>query len=191
MRAGVRNRRGFFSISFNIWKHRVATYHRSVVPRAMTFDDCTFRPITFQGVIFPATLMGISILEPVLDIKDGDVAGWLCRLSASSGVTKSAPAERCARCARQVADLMLEQRQRVLDGIRERLASHGFDAEDTYRDWLLALQRIAELSTTARDDCFWSAPLQADDRNKTRADAKNSLNTLDRARSDLPETGNI
>ena len=36
----------------------------------MPFDDYDFRPITFQGVTFPATLMGIDILEPMLDIQD-------------------------------------------------------------------------------------------------------------------------
>jgi hypothetical protein len=156
----------------------------------MTLDDYAFRPITFQGVTFPATLMGISILEPVLGITDEDIADWLWRLPICCGVTKSAPADRCARCAQRAADLMLEQRQRVLDGIRDRLATHGFDSESTYRDWLLALQRIVELSTAASGDCFWSAPLHPNDKYKTAADAKRLMDALDRARADLHETGN-
>lgn len=138
----------------------------------MAFDDYEFRPITFQGVTFPATLMGISILEPVLGITDEDVADWLWRLPICCGMTKSAPAERCARCAQRAADLMLEQRKRVLDGIRERLIPLGFDVETTYRDWLLALERIIELSAAVSGDCSWSAPLYPNDRYKTAADAK-------------------
>jgi len=29
-------------------------------------DEYEWRPITFQGIAFPATLMGVSILEPVI-----------------------------------------------------------------------------------------------------------------------------
>ena len=151
----------------------------------MALDDYEFRPITFPGVTFPATLMGISILEPVLGIMDEDLGDWLWRLPICCGMTKRAPADRCARCARRAADLMLEHRRRVLDGIRDRLSSHGFDAENTYRDWLLALQRIVELSLAASDDCFWSALLHPSDRNLTSADAKRLLEALGRASTDL------
>ena len=65
---------------------------------------------------------------------------------------------------------MLEQRQRVLDGIRERLTSHGFDPEITYSDWLLALQSIAELSKAAGDECSWSAPCHPRDTLKSAGD---------------------
>src|SRR5205807_10468412 len=100
-------------------------------------------PITFQEETFPTTLMAISILEPVLDIADEDLADWLWRLPICCGVTKSAPAERCARCAQEAANLMLEQRQRVLRGIRDRLASHGFDTEATYREGSVAAPPLA------------------------------------------------
>jgi len=149
----------------------------------MAFDDYNFRPITFQGVTFPATLMGVSILEPVLGITDEDLGSWLWRLTICCGVTKSAPAERCARCAQRAADLMLEQRQRVLDGIRDRLMRHGLDAETTYRDWLLALQRIVELSEAASGDCSWSAPIHPNDSCQTGADVERFLSALDRAGS--------
>jgi len=52
----------------------------------MPLDDYEFRPITFQGVTFPATLMGISILEPVLGIEDEDLGDWLWRLPICSGL---------------------------------------------------------------------------------------------------------
>jgi len=130
----------------------------------MPLDDYKFRPITFQGVAFPATVMGVSILIPVLDITDDDLGDWIWGLTICCGFPKHASAEGCARCARQAADLMLEQRQRVLDGISERLAPHGFDPETAYRDWLLALQCIAELSNATEGDCVWSAPTHPKDK---------------------------
>lgn len=139
--------------------------------------------------MFPATLMGISILGPVLSIVEEDVADWLWRLPICCGVMKSAPADKCARCAQRAADLMLEQRQRVLDGIGDRLSSFGFDPESVYRDWLLALQRIVELSRAASGDCSWSAPSHPDDQFKTAADAERMLHALDRARGSSHETG--
>ncbi len=149
-----------------------------VSSRAMPLDDYEFRPITFQGVTFPATLMGISILEPVLGIEDEDLGDWLWRLPICCGFPKRTAAERCARCARQAADLMLEQRQRVLGGIRDRLASHGFEPEPTYRDWLLALQRIAELSAATDGECVWSAPSHSRDTLKSEADVRRLIDTL-------------
>ena len=76
----------------------------------MPLDDYEFRPITFQGVTFPATLMGISVLEPALGIEDEDLGDWLWRLPLCCGFPKQAAAERCARCARKAADIMLEHR---------------------------------------------------------------------------------
>ena len=146
----------------------------------MTIDDYDFRPITFQGVTFPATLMGISILEPVLALLDGEFAEWLWRLPICCGGSKHAPAELCVRCARQAADLLLEQRQRVLDGIQDRLAEHGFDPATTYRDWLLALQRIAELSEAASGECVWSAPMHPRDPLRSAADAYRLLDAVER-----------
>src|SRR5450756_567104 len=109
----------------------------------MSLDDYKFRAITYQGVTFPATLMGISILEPLPDIKDENLAEWLWRLTICCGFTKRAPAEKCVKCARQAADLMLEHRQGLLDGIRNRLAPHGLETETTYSAWLLSLQRLS------------------------------------------------
>jgi hypothetical protein len=144
----------------------------------MPLNDYEFRPITFQGVTFPATLMGVDILLPVLDIQDEDLGDWLWRLPICRGFPKRTAAERCARCARQAADLMLEHRQQVIDGIQERLGPHGFDAETTYRDWLLALQGIAELSAATDGECVWSAPSHPRDALKTQADVLRLLDTI-------------
>ncbi len=129
----------------------------------MKIDDYEWRPITFQGVTFPATLMGISVLGAVFPTAGEELGNWLWRLRVCCGFTKSAPAEQCARCARQAADLMLDHRPQVLDGICENLSEYGFDPETTCRDWLLSLQQIAELSTAAEGDCHWSAPFHPRD----------------------------
>jgi hypothetical protein len=157
----------------------------------MAFDDYNFRPITFQGVTFPATLMGISVFLSMFDIPEEDFLGdWIWRLSNCRGVSKRAPAERCAECARRTADLMLENRQKILDHIRENLASYGLDPEETYRDWLLALQKIAELSAIADGECVWSAPLHPRDPYKTPAEveraAKRFLDWLDEHKGGKP-----
>jgi len=124
----------------------------------MRLDEKDWRPITFQGVTFPATLMGVSILEPVLDVRDREFIDWVWGLRTCCGRERSAPAEFCVRLAQRTTDLMLEHRHRVLEGIRERLGPHGFDADTTYRDWITALQRIASLSASVTSDCVWSAP---------------------------------
>ncbi len=80
---------------------------------------------------------------------------------------------------------MLEHRQRVLDGICDRLASHGFEPEETYRDWLLALQRIAELSAVTGGECVWYAPSHPRDSLKSEADCYRFIDTLTKR-----ETGN-
>lgn len=129
----------------------------------MPLDEREWRPITFQGVTFPATLMGAAILEPVLSIEDSELGDWIWRFGICRGVTKHASAELCTRCARKIVDLMLENRQRILDGIRDRLGPHGFDADATFRDWVMAFQQIGNLSAIAEGECVWSAPSHQED----------------------------
>jgi len=145
-------------------------------------DECEWRPITFQGVAFPATLMGVSILEPVFEwtFKERELIEWVSALQGCVGGSR-APADVCARCAQKIIDLMLENRQLLLDGIRDRLGPHGFDAETTYRDWIIAFQRIVELSATAEGDCVWSAPKHPKD--MTSTDARKLNEALERARA--------
>lgn len=144
----------------------------------MSLDDYAFRPITFQGVTFPPSLMAISMLGRVLTIADEDLDDWLWRFPICCGWPKTAPAERCADCAQRLAGLMLEQRTRILEGIREQLGGYGFDPETTYRDWLLSLQRIVELSRAAKDNCTWSAPIHARDALKSQGDLDCLLDKL-------------
>jgi hypothetical protein len=132
--------------------------------------------------------MGVSILDPVLGIEDSEFIDWVLGLSTCRGRERSAPADFCARWAQRTADLMLEHRQRVLDGIRERLGPHGFDADTTYRDRITAFQHIARLSASVESDCFWSAPSHPEDMKP--ADWKRLGDALDRERERLlRETG--
>ena len=138
-----------------------------------------WRPITFEGVVLPPSLMGISILEPLLDIEEEELADWLWRLPICKGVTKSAPAARCARCAEQALDLMLEHRLLVLAGIAERLALHHVDPETTFLEWISALVRIVELSRKAKGQCHWSSPVHASDHDVLGEGAKQLLGKID------------
>lgn len=167
------------------------TTSRNTTPKqpAPPFDDYEFRPITFQGVTFPATLMGVSILEPVLGVRDREFIDWVWGLRVCCGRERSAPAEICARLAQRTVDLMLEHRQQVLDGVRERLAPHGFDPDTTFRDWIAAFQRIQSLSAGIEGDCVWSAPSHPKD--MTPEDWQRLGSALDRARAQLLETGNF
>jgi hypothetical protein len=153
----------------------------------MALDGKEWRPITFQGVTFPATLMGISILEPVLGIADEELADWLWRLPICCGIEKRAPAELCVRCAQKTIDLMLEHRQRVLDGIRARLSPHGFDADTTFSDWIMAFQQILDLSSKTEGVCVWSAPSHSEDMKPV--DWQRLMLALERERARLTEGG--
>jgi hypothetical protein len=155
----------------------------------MPFDDYEFRPITFQGVTFPATLMGVSILEPVLGIKDREFIEWVWGLRVCCGIEKSAPAEFCTRLAQRTVDLLLENRPQVLNGIRERLGPHGFDTDTTFRDWIIAFQQIGSLSAGIDGDCVWSAPSHPKDMKP--ADWQRLNQALERARTKFLETGNL
>jgi hypothetical protein len=155
----------------------------------MALDEREWRPITFQGVKFPATLMGVSILEPVLGIKDHEFTDWVWGLRVCCGRERRAPAEFCARLALRSVDLMLERRHQVLDGIRERLGPHGFDADTTFREWIMAFQRIHDLSSRIEGDCVWSAPSHPKD--MKAADWQRLDIALEPARKRLLETGEL
>lgn len=152
----------------------------------MALNEKQWRPITFQGVQFPATLMGIEVLETILNITEEELGDWLWRLPICRGVTKRCPSERCARCAQKTIDLILEHRQRVLDGIRERLSPHGFDAETTYKDWIVSFQQIQDLSANAESECVWSAPSHPEDK---PADWQHLTIALERERERLTRGG--
>jgi hypothetical protein len=167
---------GVYSISmisfFSIWNE---------TSRVMMLNEQDWRPITFQGVAFPATLMAISMLANIVEITDEELNEWLWRLPICCGVTKSAPAKKCARCARQAVALLRNNRQRVIDGIRERLVPDGFEPERTYVDWIDALQQIAVISESTAGDCKWSAPSHRDDPIQSAADLERLRSNLERA----------
>jgi hypothetical protein len=152
----------------------------------MALDEKQWRPITFEGVTFPATLMGVSMLGSVLNINDEELGDWLWRLPICKGVTKRRSAEMCNRCAQKMIDLMLEHRQRVLDAIRELLGPHGFDADTTFVDWITAFQQIRNLSAKAESECIWSAPSHPEDK---PADWQAFMLALERERERLTKSG--
>jgi hypothetical protein len=127
------------------------------------FDHNEWRPITFEGTTFPPTLMGISVLGSILPEEDDELEDWLRAIRHCSGVTKRATAEQCRACADRAMHRMTEHREAVLAGIEERLGPHGFDATTTFRDWMDALRRIAEIAGGSRSACEWSAPGYASD----------------------------
>jgi hypothetical protein len=135
----------------------------------MPLDDFEFRPITFQGVRFPPTLMGIAVLAPVLGAKDRELAAWLTGLPACRGFTRKAPAEYCARCARLAMERMRELRWLVIAELRAQLEPRGIHPEAAYLDWMQSLQRIADLSAAAREICVWSAPWHPRDSQEAEA----------------------
>lgn len=147
---------------------------------SMALNDYDYRPITFEGEVFPPTLMGIAILERVLGIKDEELADWLWRLPICCGVTQRAPADRCVRCAQRTVELMLENRERVWEGIRARLVPEGFDVNGTFSDWIASLQRIAELSAASDGECVWSAPAHDKDSFRSAKDVHRLFDAIER-----------
>lgn len=130
-------------------------------------DPNIWRPVTFEGVTFPPTLMGISVLasivSAVVPIQDDELHFWLHGLRTCCGITKRAPAEVCLSCAKRAMDLMIEHRSAVLAGIEECLGPYHFEPNSTFSDWISALQRISELAAACEDECAWSAPGYASD----------------------------
>jgi hypothetical protein len=64
-----------------------------------------------------------------------------------------------------------------------------FDADTTFRDWVMAFQHIGSLSADAEGDCVWSAPSHPKDMKP--ADWKRLDSALERARAKFLETGDF
>jgi len=82
--------------------------------------DYDFRPITFEGVQLAPSVMGISVLEPIIDEMNDRTGEWIWRLPICCGVTKSAGASLCYEASTDALNLMLEHRALVLIEISER-----------------------------------------------------------------------
>jgi hypothetical protein len=154
----------------------------------MAFNERDYRPITFEGVVLPPSVMGMTILMDLPGATE-ELLDWIWKFPHCKGITKSSAADICHRSASLARDLLLEQRQLVLKEIAERLGPHGFDAQTTFGEWVTAFQTIADISKKSSRMCQWSAPLHPDDRSKTREDAQRFLDALERNRPDLPEGG--
>lgn len=136
-----------------------------------------WQPITFQDVEFPRSLMAIDVIEPILALKDEALGAWLWKLTICRGVIKSAPATDCEHFARQVLDLLMDNKPLLLAGIEERLQPDGFDPHITFVEWLISMQKIAELSSKTYGDCQWFASIA--DQAKVRKSAKQFLAWMD------------
>ena len=88
--------------------------------------DRDFRPITFEGVQLAPSVMGISVLEPIIDEMNDRTGDWIWRLPICSGVTKSADAILCHEASTDALNLMLENRVLVLSEISERFPDAPF-----------------------------------------------------------------
>ena len=134
--------------------------------------DYDFRPITFEGVQLAPSVMGISVLEPIIDEMNDRTGEWIWRLPICCGVTKSAGARLCYEASTDALNLMLEHRALVLIEIAERFPDAPFSAEQAYEEWATALASIQKVSAGREDTCEWSAPSHSDDPIQTAEDAE-------------------
>ena len=144
-----------------------------------------WRPIIFEGEAFPPTLMGISVLGYLFPGEPDDLIDW----HDSIRDCRPTDLQQCRAFALRSYALMLEHRQAVLDGITERLTPHGFDVEITYRDWLTALSRIAELFAGRGGDCDISCTNYSQDYFEQAAWAECARRTLAKL-AKIDESGN-
>ena len=147
----------------------------------MNLDSYDWRPITFQGETFPPSFMGVSILVEILPVSD-EVVDWLWSLRICCGREQNASAATCARFSGIVGEQLLTHREQVIEGIQDRLGSHGFEAGSAYDDWVTCFGRIADLSAKSKGECVWSAPTHPNDPFASEAGKKKQLDLMDRAR---------
>ena len=122
-------------------------------------NDYEWRPITFQGVLFPPELMAITVVECLFENEDEKLSEWLWRIRTCCGCTRSADAKWCADSARKVINLLLDNPERARAKIVEVGSNDGFEPEKTYQSWLSSMARIAALADLAAEgECSWSAP---------------------------------
>ena len=137
--------------------------------------DYDFRPITFEGIQLEPSVMGISVLEPIIDEMDDRTAEWIWRLPICCGVTKSVDASLCHEASTDALNLMLEHRAVVISEIAARFPDAPFSAEQAYEEWATALTSIQRVSADREDSCEWSAPSHPDDPIQTAKDAERVL----------------
>ena len=114
------------------------------------------RPIVFEGVPLPRSVMAISLLAAVAEARDRELAGWLASFPDCRANPRSAASLTCFLLAGRARDLMLDERETVLAQIEAHLG--GFDPKGTYGEWITALQRVSELAAQTEDECEWFAP---------------------------------
>jgi len=142
-------------------------------------DSKLWWPIVFESHTFPPTLMGISILTSLPGHLTPSAERWILELAACAEVRRKAPAKDCETHARDAMDFMLDHRAAVLEAITKNLGTYGFEAPTTYRDWMMALQAIAETAAASKGDCYWAAPPPEGQVGKARENAARLESFLD------------
>ena len=150
-----------FTLSFLLQLRPVWATSRGVDSAKVTVAQ--LRSIIFEGRSLPRSVMAISLLANVASKSDRDLAKWLRTFPNCRGDTFCAPSLECFTFAGRARDLMLDRREAVLSTIAEVLQPAGLDAQQTYAEWITALQLICELSARTEDDCEWYAPANPSD----------------------------
>ena len=130
----------------------------------MQIDPKEWRPIKFEGVIMPQSLMAITVLGEALPEIDDETDNWLWELAICCGRTKLGSARDCVRFSEVALNAVLSHKLRVQDHVRIHLQQNGFDPETTCAEWLSSLTEILHLSrASTTGQCSWSAPSHPDD----------------------------
>ena len=118
-------------------------------------DPQEWPAIKFQGELLPQSLSAIHILiyQPLSE----RTLDWIWKLPHCKEVWKTGEADWCIESAREISDRLLDGKHEIIEEIRDRLGSDGFDGEATVGEWLTALDRIRILAEATTGDCRWIA----------------------------------
>jgi hypothetical protein len=114
-------------------------------------------------MVFPPSVMAISILEELVPDMTEDTGDWIWRFPICCGCLKSAPADRCYRCANDALTLLTRHKDNVVSGIEERFGETPVSGMEIYLQWHSALTIITTVSAQITGDCHWSAPTDRSD----------------------------
>ncbi len=142
-----------------------------------------YRPIVFNGIELPLELMAIDHLERIVVLPES-LADWLWRFPICIGREQRCDSAVVNAVVQEVRNALLEQRPRVLEGLRKRLP--GYTAEEVYSQWMGGLAVILECAR-AKEQCVWVAVALPGESELSKEDAKQFLQKLEAARNRLLE----
>ncbi len=135
--------------------------------------------IVFEGTPLPPVLLYLSILI-VEDALSQETRDWIWKFVHCHGVEKSGDAGSCRNSAAEISDCLLENRERLLAFIEERLGPLGFDPTTAYGDWMEGLRIIQEKAAGTEGSCHWVRDEEGFDRKAAELKAKQFLDFFDR-----------